>query len=358
MVSDLLRYEVLRQQGGVYLDVDNKFCLVDGAIEGRAVSLSGFKVYGGFNRWGYSGGNDVLASSPGHTVVSRMVANVLENYVRSAGNRVLDNPFVEPRVIQSYQPFFNYNDLRRSPTLPHYSTDIWSENGGVKNLARVCLTMKMSGPAELGQTIGRFLGGGGKKEDLMLQVPYTELFAVDEGDVNRTLSIDGVGVRHSSAFSWVKSGHQGAFDDMALPSSREDRSNKSLGLKESSAAAMATATPSPPFLFPLSIYKRVGLFYGGGGVMASEDGQGVFSDSGGASSHQPQRSTLKEGVAVAEELSSPEYVFVGSQQRVGGAGSEQGCCARLCQSATSFVRRICGRVSGSAEVVDSSVQVR
>ncbi|OGT47840.1 MAG: hypothetical protein A3E83_03205 [Gammaproteobacteria bacterium RIFCSPHIGHO2_12_FULL_41_20] len=78
--SDILRYEILRQEGGYYFDTDTEFYLDENTILKLDNVDYGFKKIGHLSREGAEGGNDIMAAVPGHAILERALLLVFERY--------------------------------------------------------------------------------------------------------------------------------------------------------------------------------------------------------------------------------------------------------------------------------------
>jgi len=81
--SDILRYEILRQEGGYYFDSDTEFELDEKSVLTIDPLEHGFKKIGSLLQDKLNDmfdGNDILAAVPNHPVMQQVLLSVLENY--------------------------------------------------------------------------------------------------------------------------------------------------------------------------------------------------------------------------------------------------------------------------------------
>lgn len=78
--ADLLRYEILRQEGGYYFDIDTDFELQQDSLLEQDMPLHGVLLNGDYRESDYSGGSDLIAVTKHHPLMERVIRVALERY--------------------------------------------------------------------------------------------------------------------------------------------------------------------------------------------------------------------------------------------------------------------------------------
>lgn len=79
-VSDLIRYEILRQKGGYYFDTDIEFFLEDKRLIPDTLP-KGIKIVGYRTNWGnIAQSPSMIASTPNHPALEKNIVNILNQY--------------------------------------------------------------------------------------------------------------------------------------------------------------------------------------------------------------------------------------------------------------------------------------
>lgn len=141
--SDMLRYEILRQEGGYYFDFDDLICLLDRTLKMTKkhsdVTGSSFipdevsAEYGGFKKIDIRG-NSSLASIPDGILIRKICEKMMENCTDE-----IDNASQPPN------PFSSQMDRRRrlNNTHPH------KDGSFIADTERAWATIRRTGPAML-----------------------------------------------------------------------------------------------------------------------------------------------------------------------------------------------------------------
>jgi len=214
--SDILRYEILRQEGGYYFDTDTEFELDEKSVLTIDPLEHGFKKIGSLLQdklHDMFDGNDIIAAVPNHPAIQQVLLNVLENYKQldinagpagqrlATGMRDAKGSMDEKRSLQDEQ-FFG-----RRP-----------------------LTARASGPAILRKVVAQYAA---TLPDQHIENKRKLFFSTADSDRSAFgIQVLGVLVRSHSAQSWLQRSTPSSFDDAStFFSTRQERKQSGDGVK-------------------------------------------------------------------------------------------------------------------------------
>jgi len=128
--ADLLRYEILRQEGGTYLDADTKIIFEQESKFIDETPLLGFRAnmtHRSSNHDGkvflksFVGGNDIIVSQPDHEILRTVITTALEEYKNMGTQKYLATSQEDEKLAREKQLGFKINqdttraDLKRFP---------------------------------------------------------------------------------------------------------------------------------------------------------------------------------------------------------------------------------------------------
>lgn len=177
-VSDVLRYELLRQEGGYYLDWDTH--LVKGQLDDtKLIDEKGFKasVYGKKEGYSLEGGNSILASTKNHPILQETLKHICMFY----------EYYKEEELNKTKSHSFSLNDKKRSNVTQERKT----------------LTMDLSGPNALITTLE--LNANIAKESYLRTKFGTE--------TPRNIKVANLEVIDDSSGNWIHVSEKRSFDN-------------------------------------------------------------------------------------------------------------------------------------------------
>lgn len=227
--SDLLRYEIERQEGGYYFDTDTKFD--DTPLLRADTPKYGFLCAGTYSKNSLAQfflGNDMFASVKNHELLRKLIYNIMITYNSFDNNQTWDKANEESENLQNQfakegkereliisSNKFNENVMDRKRAIePSFE----SSREGIQYEDKLELTMIASGPKALSMELCLFGCSPGKDDPKLLTADKR-----DTCNTNKRISVEfkfaGIWAKRFSAMAWchTRIPKITSFDDSCLP---------------------------------------------------------------------------------------------------------------------------------------------
>ena len=222
-VSDILRYEELRQNGGYYLDWDTIPHLEPDMV---ARDDCGFKFNAFYFRHNLEGGNDIIGSVAHHPILNCILKNVANKYQE---NKTLFDDVYD----RSSGYKISLDDARRDYDAPAIDSSRW-------NSARMERTQDITGPIALTTIVQDCFDLGDEKSASKFLFPSNYPHIVGVTFVDACLNVAGFDLMSRCTGSWLQKKKPAAFDTEFHGDSKDQVSGK-----KSAAQLVPTLNPPP-----------------------------------------------------------------------------------------------------------------